>query len=174
MRRRKSDQKFWFVVVLSLAILIFTIINALRNPDFIKMSLYNVLTLYIAIIIAYYFSQSKNDERKRKEKLEEIISKIQSSVTSEEAYITEETTKDEITMFQRNLSQKITVLSSFAIKYKIEEETKYIYDRFYEYKDFIGDHLTDMPFLQKSRIDLKKWLDLIDNKCDEIKLKLYQ
>lgn len=42
------------------------IYNIITNCDFLKIPIYNLINIIVAVVIAYYFSQKRTDERKYK------------------------------------------------------------------------------------------------------------
>jgi hypothetical protein len=167
-------KRILFFTSFTLLIIAICVINIFQNEDFWDISIGNIISVVIAVVVAYFFVQSKNDERKRKEKMEDIINKIQLFINSVQAY-TVESPRDElnIKMQHRSVSNKLAMLGEYKKNMGIDEEYIYIFDKFTSYKDMIGNHITDYKYIKDSRIDLQRDLALIDDKLDMMKLKLY-
>lgn len=166
-------------VVLLVAIVIVGIYNAFSNECFWAFSFSQVITLIIAILIAFAASQYRNDERKLKEQAEKIIVKIQ-NIVSEISFSSfpnfgdNDEIKKQNRLACRKLNNCISILKEYATKLNILAEVDYIDNQFKEYNDFISQHPDDLDYLSKSEIVLKKYSENIDTKCDHIILKLFK
>lgn len=58
--------KIIIAVLVSIGCIILIIYNLLYNGDFFKIPLYALVNIIIAVLFAYYLTQLKNDERKKK------------------------------------------------------------------------------------------------------------
>ena len=70
-----------FILALGVAITSF-----ICNDDFWKVNAAQALTLIVTICIAFWATQLKNDERKKKEHAEQLLRKIQTIVADEQFY----------------------------------------------------------------------------------------
>ena len=95
------------------------------------------------------------------------ISKTSYEIDSNEAI-------ESINSRKRIVSNRILILDKHAHKFNIAEETTFILQKFHEYEDFIGNHITDLDYLEKSKKELRRPLDLIDSKLSEMMLKLFE
>ena len=132
----------------------------------------------MAIVVTFYLVQKKNDERKIKEKLEDVLSKFQLIILSPTALLKNNFNQNEILLVVRTANNKLNLLTKYVEKYELKELTKeieYIADKYNEYRVFIGDNLRDEEYLknQKAKDNVQRLLSCIDDKCDEIKLCLY-
>lgn len=53
-------------------------------------------------------------------------------------------------------------------------DIEYIKSKLDDYEDMTTNHIDDIEHLKKSEKDLKNKIELIDSKCDEIKVELYK
>lgn len=170
----KKNPSILFVLLFLVFIIILAICNIKHNEDFFKIPLYNILNLFIAVVIAYYLTQRKNDERKLKEKAEELIDKIQNKLNSGQAYnITSSEDIAYVLLMHRSISNWLRLLEKLKDKLKFKNELAYINENFRSYKEFIGNHVSDLDYLSKSRKELENYILLMDNKLDEIKISMY-
>ncbi|MPM96456.1 hypothetical protein SDC9_143619 [bioreactor metagenome] len=129
----------------------------------------------VALVFAYYFTQKNIDNRKIKEIIEDIIIKIQIEISNDSSYIFEKDFDKKVIMLKlRNLNNKIDILESAKKELKISEEVNYIHKEFDEYRESIGENLEDINFLITNQKEFMKKLQNIDNKCDELKMRLYK
>jgi hypothetical protein len=132
----------------------------------------NFLTLLVAAFFAFYLSSRMADEKRYNEKLDSIISKIQDIVNSDQLYkVTKSDDIRYITMRIRAVNNKLDILAKQKHT-NLNAEIEYIKKQFKEYKDNFSNHIDDLTFLQQSEYTLQRNLLLIDDKCDEMHLKL--
>ena len=177
----KKKKRIWGVeIFLVLAVIVMAGINiiVLHNSDFWKISIAQVLTLLVAIVVAFQAVQRKTDERKIKDQIEKVTEKIQTNVSSPDFVVysvncdpTE--VQKRITMTTRRLANCINILQGYSKILKITEEIKYIEDQLKGYRDFVSAKVGDLDYLSKSETHLRKYADNISSKCDYIILKLY-
>lgn len=161
--------------VLALAV---GVVSLKCNEEFWKVNAAQALTLILTICIAFWATQLKNDERKKKEHAEQLVRKIQAMVTDEMFYSIPAScdvkdNKKRMTMTNRSLNNSIDILKKYAETLGFKDSANYIAKEFKEYKEFISDHLEDIDYLNKSETTLKKYSENIDTKCDWIILNLY-
>lgn len=162
-----------FILALGVAITSF-----ICNDDFWKVNAAQALTLIVTICIAFWATQLKNDERKKKEHAEQLLRKIQTTVADEQFYSISSSCdvvehKKRVTMSNRSLSNSIEMLKKYAETLGFKEGAEYIAKEFKEYKEFVSEHLEDVDYLSKSESTLKKHSENIYTKCDWIILELY-
>lgn len=152
----------------------FVLYNVINNDEFWNASAVNIITILIAIIISYFFVQRKSDVRKQKEIILGLISGLQLQISSEKAYAFSGQTGEEIMMRKRDISNKIHILSEVQDTFSLQEEVKFICDRFDEYDNLISDHITDLEYLCKSQNELRRPLELINTKLVSMSINLYK
>lgn len=138
-------RKRWFVTVVALVLAVFVlgvgIYNIFCNSEFWKASVAQVLTLSVTILIAFWATQFKNDQRNAKAHAERIIAKIQSLVSCEEFYSftpgsNEEDAKKNYGISQRKFANCLNVLKEYGKQLGFRDEVTYIEEQFSEYKLF--------------------------------------
>ena len=162
-----------FILAIGVAITSF-----ICNDDFWKVNAAQALTLIVTICIAFWATQLKNDERKKKEHAEQLLRKIQTIVADERFYSISSSCdviehKKNVNMSNRSLSNSIEMLKKYAETLGFKEGAEYIAKEFKEYKEFVSEHLEDVDYLSKSESTLKKHAENIHTKCDWIILELY-
>lgn len=162
-------------IILLVAIVGVSIFVAIKNSDsYFQINVGNSLTLLVALGIAYWATQSKNNHRSQKEHAEKVLVKLQSSVSKECMYIIDDSyNKDKMTMDIRYISNLINLLGKYSESLGFGEDYKYINAQFSEYKEFIGDKITNTKYLKESEIALKRYLENINSKCDQIIFDLF-
>lgn len=176
-------KKKWIVTVVAIVLAAATvgvgIHNAIKNSKFWDVSIAQVLTLLVTISIAFWATQFKNDQRNAKTHAETIIAKIQNLVSCETLYMfkpgnDEEYMKKNYAILQRKLANYLNVLGEYGKQLGFQDDVTYIDEQFSQYRLFVSDHLNDFEYLSKSETHLRKFLENIDSKCDQIVVKLYK
>lgn len=173
-KKSSSIVKGILTVLLLCAFAAFVVYNIKNNDKFWDASLVNVITILIAIIISYFFVQRKNDLRKQKDILLNLINGLQLQISSEKAYDFSGQSGEEILMRKRDISNKIHILSGFQDTFLLQDEMKFVCEKFDEYDALIGDHISDLDYLRKSKNELRRPLDLINNKLISMSINLYK
>jgi len=164
--------------LLTILIICVAICNGAKNPSFWETSITQILTLLIAVFIAFWATQRKNDERRIKDEIERIIVKIQ-TVTSDPAFYSftindnPEEAQKKVSMTIRMLKNCTAVLLEYSKYIKIKDNVQYIDEQIRGYNDFISVHFWDLEYLSKSEAHLRKYSENINSKCDYIILDLF-
>ena len=166
--------KIGTIVFLLMIIIILGIVNFITNGEFWKASFYEIITLIIALVVTYIFSELNSKEVKRREILERMLENVQDIINQPKYYKLRDTDEKDLSMMKRTINNKLSLINQELKNDKtMNEKIKYIIDNFNDYRSLIDEHLNDREYLEKSENELRKKLLLIDDKIDEIKLKLY-
>lgn len=177
-----NGKKSLFAVIewILLGLIICTgIYNAFHNDNFWVFSLPQVLTLLVAIILAFGAVQYKNDERKAKEQAEKVVEKIQ-NIVSQKAFYTfpingDPEELDKLTRISlKKISNCLTVLKDYSKQFGFVSEAEYIEGEYKKFNDLFSENPNDLDYLSKSERLLKNYAENIDSKCDQIIAKLYK
>lgn len=147
--------------------------NFKTNAKFWEASAVNCLTLAIALFVSYHLVQRQNNRRKQKEILLDLIQKLQSQLSQENMYNLTDLSKEELTMRNRSVQNRIHILDGKKKEFGFAEEIAHVQEWFAEYSDLIGNHIEDRDYLENSKSELKRPLDLIDGKLTEMAMKLF-
>lgn len=163
------------LIFLVFGMVVLTGYNIKYNTSFFQAPIYTILNLIVAVFFAYFLTQRKNDERKLKEKAENLIDKIQIVINDKRfVHITSKEDIEFLLMMQRSISNRVEILIGLKDKLIFPKEIEYIKENFTSYKEIIGNHFQDVDYLSKSEKDLYNKIMLIDSKLDEMRIKLYQ
>lgn len=172
----KKVRKIIFFTALFVLIIVLALVNIfyIKNDNFWEMSIGSCLTLLVALSVSYYFTQKNQDERNKKEIYLHLLEKMQ-RIVSEDCLsnISENTDINLILMKKREINNCTTTLEKYSKEFHIEEEMKFISDKVKEYTEFFGAHQNDLGYLSKSSKELKRPLDLIEQKLNEAMIKIF-
>ena len=173
MKKRKVIRVILPIVFATLLIA-FAVFNYCNNEKFFDASLVNIITIGTALFVSFFLVQRKTDERKQKDILLDLFRKLQSVTESEKVYKFDGQSKEIITMRNRDINNKISILEKVDQKFIKKEDIDFIRKKFDEYSGFIGDHIEDIPYLSKSEKELRRPLELINNCITEMMIGMFE
>lgn len=165
--------------VLIAAVLVIAIYNIFFDwKAFLTISAAQVLTLLVAIVLAFWAAQWKTDERKIKEQIEKLVFKIQVEVSASNFVVftsadTSEEVQKRITMTIRKINNSIDILTKYGEMFNIADAVAYIKDQIVGYNNCVSEKVGDIDYLSKSEAHLRMYAENINSKCDYIILQLY-
>ena len=127
-----------------------------------------LVSIVIAVLISYFFVQHRTDERRKQEKIDKLLYKIQDTILDEKFL----TIKDEDLIIQRSIVNKIGYIKENIKNDKIKEDIDRIEDLFSQYREFYGNHYSDSEYMKKSNKELQNYISRIDDTCDHLHMKL--
>ncbi len=160
--------------MLAICFTLFVLYNIRHNEEFWSASAVNIITILIAVVISYFLVQRKSDRRKQKEILLDLINKLRLLIDSEETYDFTGQSREEILMRNRDISNKVQILTNLQTVFGIEEDMKFIQEKTTEYLSLVGDHSTDLDYLIKSKKELQRPLMLISTRLVSMSINLFQ
>lgn len=160
--------------MLAICFAVFVLYNIRYNEEFWSASAVNIITILIAVVISYFLVQRKSDRRKQKEILLDLINKLRLLIDSEETYDFTGQSREEIMMRNRDISNKVQILTNLQTVFGIEEDMKFIQEKTEEYLSLVGDHSMDLDYLIKSKKELQRPLMLISTKLVSMSIDLFQ
>lgn len=178
MDKKKKVTKF-LEVILVIAVLCAAVYNLLcQTIEFFTISIAQVVSLIVAIVLAFWATQWKSDEQKIKEQMEKLIFSIQAVVSSPDFVIftcdnTSEEIQKRITMTIRKLNNSIDILAQYSKKINIADDLEYIREQVLGYNNCVSEKVGDLDYLSKSEAHLRMYAENINSKCDHIILQLY-
>ncbi len=162
------------IVVFVLFVLSLISIHYNSAKTFFGINISSVLSIGVTIVFSVVLVQSLTDERKQKEVIDNIIMDLKLSLTDKKYYIiTGETDKDSLLDSIRVLANNIDYLSNVNSKFINQNDVAYIKHIFEEYQNLVGDHITDLSYLSKSKKELERKINLIDSKLTNMRLEIY-
>jgi len=155
------------------------IYNLYHSTRFLEASATQILTLLIALYIAFWANQYKNDLRNAKGHVERILLNLQQIVVSD-CFCTFPADGD-LTSIQkatnimnRKIANYLRVLKEYGKTLKFSQQIEYIENQFVEYKNKVGEHISDLDYLSKTESEFRKIAENINSKCEDIILLLYK
>ena len=161
-----------FVGLIAIGYVVFVGWNILNNQNFWEASATNCVTILIAVIISYYLVQKRNDRRKQKDIILDLLLSMQSQIDAETMYIFNKQGREEILMRNRGIANRIHILEQVKDEHCIKSEVDFIAEKFDEYRTVIDCNIEKLEQTQLTT-ELKRPLELISSKILEVALKLY-
>ena len=175
MNRKNNKNLFFGILVVSVLLVMCLNIFIWKNDEFWNTSITSCLTLLVALVVSYYFSQKNLDERRQKEAYLKLLEKVQQLVSDKNLIeIRKDTDFEVILMKKRELNNCVYILKEYADKFSVKDDIKFIEEKTQEYTEFLGNHQQDIEYLEKSSKDLARPLLLIDSRISEVMIKLFE
>ena len=149
--------------------------NIQHQAEFFCVSLEAFINVIIAVGVTYYLTQRKSDDRKTKEFIFAIVDQIQQYALQPSLYTFTDMPPEQkhLLLNIRHIRSKIDVLKQYAEKYGYRKEIEDLEKNFDSYQSLMDNHYTDIGYLRKSADEIAKWMQNIDSRCDQLRLKLY-
>lgn len=141
--------------------------NFNTNSEFLKTPLSTIVTILIAVIVSYFLVQKKTDDRRKNEKIDKLLYKIQDIILEEDFLVAEKGSL----IKQRSIVNKIQYLQE-NIDNKFENDVCRIREQFDILREFYSEHYQDEEYMKKSQNELMNYIRLVDDACDKIHMKL--
>lgn len=162
-------------IVFIIIIIVLALYNMFTNEMFFNVSVFQVLTLSATVLLTFYFAHQMADNRRAIDMAEKIINKIREEISDCRFYnINTQSDVDYIGIKNRTIANNIDCLMILSKKLKIEEDVKYILDKYNQYETLFGNHITQITHLQNSSVDFKNIIECIDDKCTYITTGFYK
>lgn len=149
--------------------------NIKHEADFFCVSLEAFINVIIAVGVTYYLTQRKSDDRKTKEFIFDIVDQIQQYALQPSLYTFKDVPPEQkiLLLNIRHIRSKIDVLKQYAEKYGYQKVIEDLENNFDSYQNLMAIHYADIDYLKKSTEEIAKWMQNIDSRCDQLRLKLY-
>lgn len=177
----KSKKALVFVVII--VVITITIIGAILSwknnwQVFWSISIGEVITILVAVFIAYIASQFKENENKIKSYIEKELLELRKLAVENVLYdlqtIGKTRYKQEINLFFTKLDNIIAALEKKENEFKYKNEVKYLENEIKELHDFVSEKIEKYDYLCESIVIYKKHLNKISDKSLEIIFSLYK
>lgn len=164
-------------IVLYGTVIILAIISGIYNykttSDFFEVSLNEILILLMTFFLGTYFVEKNSKEEKTKEKYEKLLDKFENALMDKnmiDSMIKNKKTCDILLRFKK-LNNILDILKSKSEELVLKEEIEVLEKDYKEYNDKLSTHITSPSKIDFD--DLERLKINIENKCDEIRLKLF-
>ena len=193
MSNKKRQIIAWVVnFVILLGLIVWLICSLRLQCEFIEVSFAEWLSITLGFeavfIISYYFTIKKQDYEKKIDTYESIIEKMQKKLSEDPARIHSLTMQGannkasekfkfynkQVLSYFRELNNYLDLLVKYRGDLNIKEDLDFIKNHIEEYKEKVTDDLfDDNQTIRQVSSYIRKQVGLIDNKLDEIRLKLH-
>lgn len=147
---------------------------------FFAVPLYAIINIIVAIVFAYYFVQSKTDNRKKKEIVESIINKTVDLIENPKMRTISvdkaggEADVNNIMIIQRRVFNRLALLSEYQNALKFEKNLTHAQENFQAYWDIISEHKNDYVHLNKTGKDLHRYLAVVADSLERIVVEMHK
>lgn len=144
--------------------------------EFWSMNIGDTLSILITGVVFFNLTNIIAKRSKKEEAFIELIDKLQQNLNDERiVHIKTIEDIDFVRIRIRKIANIITCMKSMKVKNKrILECLEYVEQKFSNYENMFSNHINDLLHLEKSTPDLQNWIELIDSKCDAMKVEIYK
>lgn len=136
----------------------------------------SILTFGTALLVAYFFTQQRTDERKRVEIFCEYLHEIEDLLSDDRFIIKSNDDYNYIRIKQRTVKNRLDLLDKnkdFLSRYKIEDKVKYMYERFNDYWELVSVHAGEIDRLRSHENELMNILECVIDRSKDIKFRIH-
>lgn len=165
-----KNGKYIFVIISAIVIGIYC---AITNDHFFDASLVDILVLLVTFLVGTYFVEKNSADEKMKEKYEKLLDKFENAMLdrNEISQLIEKNLTGEILLCFKRMNNIINILKSKSKSLGLEEDLKILEKDYKEFNDKISAHITSPNKIDYD--DLERLKTNIENKCDDIRFKLF-
>lgn len=142
--------------------------NLFYNNEFFETSFTTIISIIIAVMVSYFLTQKKTDDRRKSEKIDKLLYKIQEIICDEKFTVV----KEQDLIIHRSVANKIVYLKDNITDEGMKGLINRMEEIFEEYRDFYSNHYKDTEYMEKSTKELANYVSRMDDLCDEIHMKL--
>lgn len=174
----KGKKIKWFLIVPAVILVYSVVMSLCRGKEtltsYFIVPLYHIINIFIAIFFAYYLTQARNDERKKREILDGLISSILNDITDSRMYnISCESDVDYIRITQRSVKNKMDLISRLLHDLNLPLSVTQSKDYFDFYWSHVSENISSIVKLQNDRKLLMNQISIISDKLDELRVNIY-
>lgn len=141
--------------------------------QFFELQLSSLISITLAFLIAYVFSQKQTDFRKKKDVISDIVNRIIADLSDVRMYsISSKEDIQFVLMKYRSLDNRVKLIKKFEADFDIKTDMEYINDKLEEYWTFVSNHVSDTEYLAKSQNELQSFVQNITNKLESIVVEI--
>lgn len=172
----KTDRILICICLVMVTIASFIAISVNGKSKFMALNIGQVLSILITGVVFFNITNVIASRGKKNDKFMELVEKLQNNIEDERImHITSREDVDFIRIRTRKLANIIHCMQTMEIKNdEVKKHIDYIKAKLDDYEEITTNHFDDIGHLEKSEKDLKNKIELIDSKCDQIKVELYK
>lgn len=168
----KNSAKINLIRILIIACvigLIILIIHNLNSDDFLKASLFDIISITVSSVILFIIAKMFDENIKKQEKIISMISRLQNDIVfKDDLYII----NDRTLQLYSSCDNRIKYLKDYSDINAIRKELEFINSHFMEIRQLYSNHNTSNSELQSVMKDINRHRMLIDDKCEKIIIML--
>ena len=172
----KTEKIFLYLAIGLVMVCSIVAIHVNGKKIFWNINIGQVLTILITGIVFFNITNVISSRTKKNDKFMELVEKLQKNLEDERIiHINSQEDVDFVKIRTRKLANIVNCMKSMEINNEhVEKHIEYIDSRLNDYEEITTNHINDIEHLKKSAKDLENKVELIDSRCDEIKVELYK
>ena len=168
MKKHDNIVKYLIIGVLSLATFILLVVNACTTlSGFWNVGIGDGIEIFILIFVSFYLVERQNSVDRKKEKINDVISKIQIKVLDPELIVVDSENHKKVTRIKlKSISNLLEIVKDDISNQKTIES---IVSEMDSLSAIVMDHIDDVEYIEKSNSEIIRLVTNIDTKLEQIK-----
>ena len=165
----KKDNVKWVVIIgLSLSTVILLVVNAIKDiTGFWNVNISQGIEVLILIFVSYYLVERQNEVDKKKAKINNVITKIQTRIMDPDLIRVDTDENKKITRIKlKSISNLLQIITDSL---KDTNEIELIVSDMDNLVSMIMDHIDDSDYIEKSGSQIIRLLTNVDTLLEKIK-----
>lgn len=170
---KKNDNVVKYIIIggLSIATLILLIVNACKNiSGFWNVSISDGIEIFILIFVSFYLVERQNNVDRKKEKINDVISKIQIKILDSELIVVDSENSKKVTRIKLKSISNLLEIVKEDISNQMSIES--IVSEMDSLSAIVMDHIDDAEYIEKSNSEIIRLVTNIDTKLEQIKFDI--
>lgn len=164
---------YWIMAIIAMGIVVLGVYCWITKPEFLNVNIFNILTMLWTVGLSFIVTQSFGKYQRKTDIMIKLLQELLDSISEEyTCHFNEKSKQEDILMRNRHIRQQIALLNEYSERFGIIDDIKFIDEKFHEYDEIIGDHISDIEYLAKSSLILERSIKLIHDRIYAVMLKI--
>ncbi|MED9967339.1 MAG: hypothetical protein UFJ18_11190 [Blautia sp.] len=159
-------------IVFVVGLVMLGIHNYKNNEKFFDTSLTTLLTIAVAVIISYFFVQKRTDNRRKNEKIDNLLYKIQKYINEDNFVLTGGEISRKNLILHKAIANEIRCIKNMNLDKESRKQIARVERYFKDFREVYGENYPNEERIEEKYSELKNYVVNIDDACDRIHMHL--
>mgnify|MGYP000852121859 CR=1 FL=1 len=157
----------------AVGIIVLCVVNICTNKQFWQFNIFNGITMLWTVGLSFIVTQSFSRYQRKADVLIKMLQELLDSISEyKTCQFSQNAKQEDILMQNRQIKQRIGLISQYAQKFGIKQELEFIDAKFKEYEETVSEHITDPSYLAQSYTVLARPIKLMQERIYQAILKI--
>lgn len=154
-------------------IIVLCVYNVSTNKQFWQFNIFNGITMLWTVGFSFIVTQSFSRYQRKADILIKMLQELLDSIIEyKTCQFSQNAKREDILMQNRQIKQRIGLISQYAQNFGIKHELEFIDTMFEEYEGIVSEHITDPSYLAQSYTVLARPIKLMHERIYQAMLKI--